>query len=89
MDDSHQSVCTACSGTGYAGRFVLAEQLIPENPSFSAAVMDRADTSTLQTIAKEGGMTTLAERAASAIDGGLTTPEEVYRVLGRTSPLEA
>jgi len=80
-----QSCCEDCSGTHYLGRFVLAEHLTPDNPSLSAAVLDRADTSTLESIAKEGGMTKLGDRSKEAVAAGRTTMEEVYRVLGRTA----
>ncbi len=80
-----QSRCEDCSGTGYRGRFVLAEHLTPDNPSLSAPVLDRADTSTLESIAKDGGMITLGDGSREVIASGRTTIEEIYRVLGRAT----
>ncbi len=80
-----QTPCEVCSGTGYRGRFVLAEHLTPDNPCLSASVLDRADTGTLESIATEGGMTTLSERSKEIVATGRTSMEEVYRVLGRST----
>lgn len=79
----HQLSCDQCSGTGFRGRFVIGECLAPGSDSFASGLLQNADTRTLQSIATEEGMITLAERAADAVSAGRTTAEEVYRVLGR------
>jgi general secretion pathway protein E len=75
--------CEQCSGTGFRGRFVIGESLVPDSGSFGSALLQRADTQTLQTLAKNEGMITLADRATEAVATGRTTPDEIYRVLGR------
>jgi type II secretory ATPase GspE/PulE/Tfp pilus assembly ATPase PilB-like protein len=83
QESQDQNLCDQCSGTGYRGRFVLGESLMPGSDSFASGLLQRADTLTLQTIAKDEGMITLADRAAEAVSAGRTTSEEIYRVLGR------
>jgi type II secretory ATPase GspE/PulE/Tfp pilus assembly ATPase PilB-like protein len=74
--------CDACRGTGYRGRLVLAEILIPNHPSISHAVRSHADVNQLETIALRTGLVSLFERACVAVEEGLTDPSEVRRVLG-------
>ena len=73
--------CVRCGGTGYRGRFVVAELLTP-GPELRAAVLRKADTDTLQDIAIRTGMTTVRDGAKEAIATGRTTAHEVDRVLG-------
>lgn len=84
LGDAGQSSCDRCAGTGYRGRFVLSEDLMPDTAPFASAVLQRADTRALQSIAKDQGMITLTDRATEAIAAGRTTPQEIYRVLGKT-----
>ncbi|MEO6809701.1 MAG: GspE/PulE family protein [Isosphaeraceae bacterium] len=74
--------CDACRGTGYRGRLVLAEMLVPDDGDLGRAVLDRADVATLEAAARRAGMTDRWERARQAVEAGLTSPEEVRRVLG-------
>lgn len=75
--------CPACGGSGYLGRFVLAEQLDPESPVVAQAVLQRKDSRQLALAAAEAGMQTLREAARAAVAAGWTTDLEVLRVLGR------
>lgn len=74
--------CDACRGTGYQGRLVLAELLVPDDGDLGRAVLDRADVATLEAAAQRAGMTDRWARARQAVEAGLTSPEEVRRVLG-------
>jgi general secretion pathway protein E len=88
--------CHACGGTGYRGRFLLAEMLsfktVPgdsggrTNGSAGAelgrAVLARREKAVLERLAVEAGMVSRWQRAYRAIDAGLTGPAEVRRVLG-------
>lgn len=75
------SGCAACDGTGYRGRTAIYELYVPDD-------RDRRHLSTHRSL--EGSrpdgasycLTTLADAAASAVWSGITTPEEVQRVLG-------
>ncbi|MEY3175379.1 MAG: Type traffic warden ATPase [Planctomycetota bacterium] len=75
--------CSTCGGTGYFGRLVLAESLQLEDPGLSAAFLQRADARQLQTLAAAHGAVTLQHRAQQAVLAGRTSPEEVFRVMGR------
>lgn len=75
--------CRVCGGLNYHGRFVTAEVLDPNLPEVARAIMDRADARSLQSIAIDCGTITLRQRGQTAVAAGLTTPEEVFRVLGR------
>jgi general secretion pathway protein E len=74
--------CDACRNTGYSGRLVLAELLLPHNESVGHAVLARADVRRLEAVAVAAGMTTRWDRALQAVRDGLTSPAEVRRVLG-------
>ena len=74
--------CPVCNGVGYHDRFVTAELLNPNEPAVARAIMERTDSGKLQQIAKEHGTVTLPERAQHAVDAGITTAEEVFRVFG-------
>ena len=74
--------CQACSGTGYHGRLVLAELLVTGPSKIGRSILQQEDTATLQNMAVQAGMTTIAGRALQAVNDGLTSPQEVRRVLG-------
>jgi type II secretory ATPase GspE/PulE/Tfp pilus assembly ATPase PilB-like protein len=78
--------CEACRGTGYAGRIVLAELLLPDREAVGRAVLARADVRRLEAVAVEAGMTTRWDRALQAVEDGRTSPAEVRRVLGMGEP---
>lgn len=75
--------CQACEGLGYHGRFITAELLDPHQPEIAEAILARVDSRTLDSIANQCGTVTLRKRAEQLINDGLTTREEVFRVLGR------
>jgi general secretion pathway protein E len=64
-----------------AGRVLLAEWL-PMSPPLRRAILDRGDGETFAAAAKESGATSLDEAAAALVREGVTTVEEVRRVLG-------
>jgi type II secretory ATPase GspE/PulE/Tfp pilus assembly ATPase PilB-like protein len=74
--------CPACRGTGYRGRLVLAEFLVPDDFEVSWAILSRTDLDQLETSAIKAGMVSRWERARRAVEEGLTDPSEVRRVLG-------
>jgi general secretion pathway protein E len=73
--------CPKCDGTGHRGRVLLAEWL-EVTPAVRAAIQARADGDALAAAAKDGGFRTLRDEAAALVDAGVTTREEVDRVLG-------
>jgi type II secretory ATPase GspE/PulE/Tfp pilus assembly ATPase PilB-like protein len=79
--------CTQCRGTGYRGRVMLAEILIPNYRKMRRAIRAHADVGRLEEIAHRSGMIKLSDRALQAVRSGLTDPAEFRRVLGiSTSP---
>lgn len=74
--------CDACRHTGYRGRFLLVEMLSPARTDVGRAILSRCDTTQLEQLAVQAGMTTRWIRACRAVDSGLTSPAEVRRVLG-------
>lgn len=74
--------CDACGGTGYRGRLVLVEMLLPERSELGRAILSRSDAAALERLAVESGMVTRWQRACDALLAGLTSPQEVRRVLG-------
>jgi general secretion pathway protein E len=74
--------CDACHGTGYRGRLVLAELLVPSPGELGRAILNRDDAATLERLAVRSGMVTRWQRSCAAIESGQTSPAEVRRVLG-------
>jgi general secretion pathway protein E len=74
--------CEACGATGYRGRLLLAEILIPDQGELGRAILSRNDVAQLEALAVQAGMVTRWDRACQAIEAGLTSPAEVRRVLG-------
>jgi type II secretory ATPase GspE/PulE/Tfp pilus assembly ATPase PilB-like protein len=74
--------CELCRGTGYLGRTVLAELLLPETDLLARAVLARSDVRHLERTAVAAGMIDRWERACTAVEQGLTSPAEVRRILG-------
>jgi len=74
--------CVQCGSTGYRGRSILAEFLVPEQGELGHAILLREDVGRLQRLAISAGMISLWERACRAVEAGITSPAEVRRVLG-------
>lgn len=78
--------CPQCGGTGYRGRFLIAEMLLPTRSELGRAILSRSDTGQLEQLAVQGGMVTRWRRACRAVETGRTSPAEVRRVLGFSEP---
>ena len=59
--------CERCRGTGYSGRTVLAEFLLPEQDDIARAILARSDVRQLEQLAVEAGM---IDRWARALRSG-------------------
>jgi general secretion pathway protein E len=79
--------CPECRGTGYRGRLVLAELLVPGQGDLGRAILSRTDVAQLEALATRAGLITRWQRACQAVEAGLTTPAEVRRVLGFSDQL--
>ncbi len=80
--------CDRCSGTAYAGRFLLAELLNPHEKLLGQAILSRADADEIRRQALQSGMISVGQRGLEAVRAGLTSARELRRVLG-FRPLEA
>ncbi len=80
--ETPRNTCIACGSTGYFGRLVLAEMLDPDQPDVARAILQRSDARLLAKLAESSGMKTLHDAATDAVSNGLTTRDEVLRVLG-------
>ncbi len=74
--------CEICSGSGYHGRVALFEILEVTEP-IRKLVADGASADAIQQHARESGMRSLHKIAIDAVGVGLTTPEEVARVISK------
>ena len=74
--------CPACRGTGYRGRFVIAELLLPERGEVGEGILANANARHLEKLAVESGMICQWERGLRAVQTGRTSPQELRRVLG-------
>ena len=78
--------CAHCRDTGYQGGTLLAEILIPDRAAVAQAILARADVTILEHAATLGGMVPLWRRTIDAVEAGHTSPGEIRRVLGVSSP---
>ena len=72
--------CDSCSQTGYLGR-VAATELLDSSEAVREGVIQKLRTSKLHDIAIEQGMTTLWQNAIAKVQRGITSLEEVVRVI--------
>ena len=72
--------CKNCESTGYRGRTVISEIMLL-SPRIQKAIMERADASLIREIAREEGMQTMLEDGMQKAINGVTTLEEVARVV--------
>jgi len=81
--------CKDCGGTGYRGRLVLAELLVPGGGDFGRAVLSRSSKGELEQLAVDSGMVTLWKRGCNAVESGATSASELRRIFGFTHRTEA
>jgi type II secretory ATPase GspE/PulE/Tfp pilus assembly ATPase PilB-like protein len=72
--------CSVCNNSGYKGRTVIAEafQITKE---VEEAILQKAPVTELETIAKKQGMLTMEQDGVMKVLLGITTIEEVWRVV--------
>jgi type II secretory ATPase GspE/PulE/Tfp pilus assembly ATPase PilB-like protein len=79
--------CNECHGSGYAGRTGIFE-LMPVTPALRQLVSDGATTADIRDAALDQGMVEFRQSALLKVARGLTTTEEVFRVIPAESLLE-
>ncbi|MEW7313623.1 type II secretion system protein GspE [Buttiauxella gaviniae] len=72
--------CERCYG-GFYGRSALFEILLI-GPALQSAITQGLPAHEIEALARQNGMVTLFESGCRAVEQGLTTQEELYRVLG-------
>ena len=74
--------CERCLGTGFQGRMLLAELLTLDN-AMRQAILNKADTMTLEKAAFGPARETIWNSAERSVAAGQTTSSEIERVLGQ------
>ncbi|MES2059842.1 MAG: GspE/PulE family protein [Patescibacteria group bacterium] len=72
--------CEKCSDSGFSGRLCVAEVLVVDD-EIRAAIIDHSPASTIRSIAVKNGMRTMLEDGFEKVRKGMTTPEEILRVI--------
>jgi len=72
--------CPACGGTGFSGRIGVYEIFRPTN-ALRKLINDHASEADLRYAARQNGMALLREDALEKVRAGLTSPEEMLRVV--------
>jgi len=72
--------CSSCSNTGYRGRLALHE-MMPVSEDIERLAVDRASSAEIARTAKSQGMETLLEDGWAKVQEGLTSLEELFRVV--------
>lgn len=72
--------CDACGDTGFAGRVCINEVLVADD-TIREAILKKASASDIRKLAIANGMTTMLEDGRHKVREGVTTIEEVLRVV--------
>ncbi|PIR54630.1 type II secretion system protein GspE [Candidatus Peregrinibacteria bacterium CG10_big_fil_rev_8_21_14_0_10_36_19] len=73
--------CEKCSNTGYGGRLVVAE-VLEVTKDIKEMILRGASSGEIFDAARKAGMKTMKEDAYTKVSQGLTTIEELHRVIG-------
>lgn len=73
--------CPACGGTGYKGRIGIFELLDVSDKEREVIVSPHFTLDSLRAEARKSGMITMFEDGLRKVEKGITTPEEVLRVI--------
>ena len=79
--DCSSKGCSRCNDTGYKGRLAVHEVLTITD-KLRQSLLDGASSAALRRLSREEGMVTMYEDGLTKIEQGLTTKEEVVRVVG-------
>jgi len=72
--------CSACSKTGYRGRLALHE-VMPISEEIERLAVERASAVAIEHVAREQGMVSLRDDGIEKVMQGVTTLEEILRVV--------
>ncbi|MBI4133883.1 MAG: type II secretion system protein GspE, partial [Candidatus Terrybacteria bacterium] len=74
------SGCASCGGTGYQGRTGIFE-ILPVSEAIRALILESASVTKIRATAFQEGMITMFEDGVEKAERGVTTLEEVLRVV--------
>lgn len=77
-----QQGCARCRMTGYRGRMLLTELVLPNEANLRELILSRSDASAIERHLAQAGVKTIRDRGAEAVLEGRTTAAEIQRVLG-------
>jgi type IV pilus assembly protein PilB len=80
VDLDERRKCNSCSGTGYRGRLGLYE-VMPMSEEIERLTVERASAETIKAVAVQQGMMTLRDDGLEKVRMGITSIEEVARVV--------
>jgi len=80
VDPDERRKCGACAGTGYRGRIGLYE-VMPMTEEIERLTVERASAEAIKTVAVQQGMMTLRDDGLAKVRMGMTSIEEVARVV--------
>ncbi len=72
--------CDTCAGSGYKGRVCINEVLVA-TPAIREAILRKSSADEMRAIAIKEGMTTMLDDGFEKVRSGITTIEEVLRVI--------
>lgn len=73
--------CSECRGTGYSGRIALHE-ILRVDKGLRSLILTSRDLDEIRAFALDAGLKTLADDALEKVRAGVTTLDEIRRVLG-------
>jgi len=82
IDSPYGKGCGRCRGTGYHGRQAIFEFFEPTLEINKEILKPDFDEAQIRAIAKENGMRTLLDNGLELVEEGVTTIEEIIRVIG-------
>jgi type IV pilus assembly protein PilB len=82
IDSAYGKGCSNCRGTGYRGRQAVFEFFEPNLEINKEILKPDFNEAKIRAIAKENGMRTLLDNGLELVDEGITTIEEIIRVIG-------
>lgn len=74
--------CERCRQTGYQGRALVAEMIVPGDSRLGSAILAREASEQLEERARACGLIDRWERARQMVAEGITSPAEMRRVFG-------
>ena len=72
--------CDRCRQTGYRGRQLTAELLLPDQHGIATDILEKADANKLEAHARAAGFSRCLDQARALVAAGNTTVEELLRV---------